>query len=182
VIDRPGGIFVRPAEQISSEDRILLQSVARAVITDSRGTLAANSSIGGSLTERACRASTRPRPSTRRTSARGPVPAERRSADVRTDSGDSRRRRRVHHLARSGQTTPAPWANVLANPQFGTVVSESGAAYTWSENAHEFRLTPWHNDPVTRCERRGVLPARRRDGPRLVADSPLPVCPRTRGT
>jgi cellobiose phosphorylase len=39
--------------------------------------------------------------------------------------------------------------NVIANPQFGTVVSDSGSAYTWSENAHEFRLTPWHNDPVT---------------------------------
>ena len=44
--------------------------------------------------------------------------------------------------------TPAPWVNVLANPHFGTVVSESGAAYTWVENAHEFRLTPWSNDPV----------------------------------
>ena len=40
VIDRPGGIFVRSAEQISNEDRILLQSVARAVFTDSQGTLA----------------------------------------------------------------------------------------------------------------------------------------------
>jgi cellobiose phosphorylase len=48
-----------------------------------------------------------------------------------------------------GQVTPAPWANVLANPHFGTVISESGGAYTWSENAHEFRLTPWHNDPVS---------------------------------
>jgi cellobiose phosphorylase len=38
---------------------------------------------------------------------------------------------------------------VLANPHFGTVVSESGSAYTWSENAHEFRLTPWGNDPVS---------------------------------
>ena len=37
VIDRPGGIFVTPAEQMSNEDRILLQSVARAIITDSRG-------------------------------------------------------------------------------------------------------------------------------------------------
>lgn len=26
---------------------------------------------------------------------------------------------------------------------------ESGSAYTWSENAHEFRLSPWHNDPVS---------------------------------
>ena len=45
--------------------------------------------------------------------------------------------------------TPAPWVNVLANPLFGTVISESGMAYTWAENAHEFRLTPWYNDPVS---------------------------------
>ena len=45
--------------------------------------------------------------------------------------------------------TPAPWVNVLANPHFGTVISENGMAYTWSENAHEFRLTPWGNDPVS---------------------------------
>ena len=49
----------------------------------------------------------------------------------------------------AGQVTPAPWVNVLANPHFGTVVSENGSAYTWSENAHEFRLTPWRNDPVS---------------------------------
>ena len=48
-----------------------------------------------------------------------------------------------------GQVTPAPWVNVLANPQFGTVISESGLAYTWMDNAHEFRLTPWYNDPVS---------------------------------
>ena len=47
------------------------------------------------------------------------------------------------------QVTPAPWVNVLANPYFGTVISESGSAYTWAENSHEFRLTPWNNDPVT---------------------------------
>src|SRR5207253_2650151 len=45
--------------------------------------------------------------------------------------------------------TPAPWVNVLANPYFGTVISENGLAYTWLENAHEFRLSPWQNDPVT---------------------------------
>jgi cyclic beta-1,2-glucan synthetase len=40
VIDRPGGIFIRPADQISDEDRILFQTVARAILSDSRGTLA----------------------------------------------------------------------------------------------------------------------------------------------
>ena len=47
------------------------------------------------------------------------------------------------------QVTPVPWVNVLANPNFGTIVSENGPTYTWSENAHEFRLTPWNNDPVS---------------------------------
>src|SRR5208283_4416668 len=47
------------------------------------------------------------------------------------------------------EMTPTPWVNVLANSSFGTVISESGLACTWSENAHEFRLTPWGNDPVS---------------------------------
>ncbi|HYM28063.1 MAG TPA: hypothetical protein VET66_07935, partial [Steroidobacteraceae bacterium] len=40
VLDRPGGIFVRRADQISDEDRVLFQSVARAVLSDTQGTLA----------------------------------------------------------------------------------------------------------------------------------------------
>jgi cellobiose phosphorylase len=43
--------------------------------------------------------------------------------------------------------TPAPWCNVLANAGFGTVLSETGGACTWKENAHEYRLSPWYNDP-----------------------------------
>jgi cellobiose phosphorylase len=44
--------------------------------------------------------------------------------------------------------TPRPWINVLANPAFGALISESGAGCTWSRNSREFRLTPWSNDPV----------------------------------
>src|SRR5262245_31035109 len=44
---------------------------------------------------------------------------------------------------------PRPWINVIANPEFGTLVSESGAACTWSRNSREFRLTPWSNDAVS---------------------------------
>ena len=47
------------------------------------------------------------------------------------------------------QETPLPWANVIANPAFGTVVTASGSAFTWSENSRENRLTPFANDPVT---------------------------------
>lgn len=47
-----------------------------------------------------------------------------------------------------GQTTPAPWCNILANYDFGTIVSESGLGFTWAINSGENRLTPWSNDPV----------------------------------
>ena len=42
-----------------------------------------------------------------------------------------------------------PWANVIANPRFGTVVTASGSAHTWSGNSRENRLTPFANDPVS---------------------------------
>ena len=37
--DRPGGIFIRVADQISMEDRILLQTVARVIVSDKGGDL-----------------------------------------------------------------------------------------------------------------------------------------------
>ena len=46
------------------------------------------------------------------------------------------------------QETPAPWVNVHRNPRFGTILSASGSATTWSENSRENRLTPFANDPV----------------------------------
>ena len=47
-----------------------------------------------------------------------------------------------------GQRTPAPWINVISNPEFGFQVSESGAGYTWALNSRENQITPWSNDPV----------------------------------
>ena len=147
VMDRPGGIFVRPADQISDEDRILFQTVARAILSDSRGTLAEQLNRRGPVEKRVPRFRPTRDPRPERPAATG-LPR----SDLIFDNGlggftpDGRE---YVITTAPGQATPAPWVNVLANPHFGTVVSESGAAYTWSENAHEFRLTPWHNDPVS---------------------------------
>ncbi len=43
---------------------------------------------------------------------------------------------------------PLPWTNVIANEHGGYLVSERGAASSWSANSRENRLTPWFNDPV----------------------------------
>src|SRR6185437_4918381 len=40
LLDRPGGIFVRPAQQLSGEDRMVMLASARIVLADHRGTLA----------------------------------------------------------------------------------------------------------------------------------------------
>jgi len=52
-------------------------------------------------------------------------------------------------VLQSGQTTPAPWINVIANAGFGFQVSALGSGHVWSENSRENQLTPWSNDPVT---------------------------------
>ena len=147
VTDRPGGIFVRLAEQISEEDRVLLQTVARAIITDSRGTL------WDQIHRRRLAEVQVPLLTPAKIhSAEAPAAAELLRSDLIFFNGlggfTPDGREYVISTAQ-GQVTPAPWVNVLANPNFGTVLSESGHAYTWSENAHEFRLTPWDNDPVS---------------------------------
>src|SRR5262249_37024067 len=48
-----------------------------------------------------------------------------------------------------GEWTPAPWVNVLAGPEFGALVSESGSGFCWYGNSQSNRLTPWSNDPTS---------------------------------
>jgi cyclic beta-1,2-glucan synthetase len=50
---------------------------------------------------------------------------------------------------RGDHVPPAPWCNVIANQRGGFLVSERGASCTWAENSQFYRLTPWHNDPVS---------------------------------
>lgn len=50
---------------------------------------------------------------------------------------------------KQGAHTPLPWSNVISNGEMGTVVTEAGGGYSWSQNSHENRLTPWYNDYVS---------------------------------
>ena len=172
VIDRPGGIFIRPADQISNEDRILFQTVARAVLSDSRGTLAEQINRRGPLEKRL------PRFRPTGIHRAEPLPAAalpRRDLILGNGLGGFAADGREYIITLiPGQTTPAPWVNVLANPNFGTVISENGVAYTWSENAHEFRLTPWHNDPVSDASGEAFY-LRDEDSGQFWSPTPLPA-------
>lgn len=146
LIDQPGGVFVRRSEQIAEEDKVLMQAVARIVLRDTDGSLREQ-------VERRRRvdpAVPALRPTRHWAPAYGPIESPKRDlAFFNGVGGFTHDGREYIMILRPGQSTPAPWCNVIANPDFGTVVSESGSVYTWSENCHEFRITPWHGDPVT---------------------------------
>ena len=170
-IDRPGGIFVRQAEQVAAEDRILLQSVARAILSDSQGSLAEQINRRGALEVRIPALV----PSRTAPAAFEPVIRLPQQDLILTNGfgGFSADGREYVIETSDGQRTPAPWSNVLANAHFGTVISESGQAYTWGENAHEFRLTPWNNDPVSDSGGEAFY-LRDEDSGRFWSPTPLP--------
>ena len=147
IIDRPGGIFVRSADQISNEDRILFQTVARAIISDTRGTLADQINRRGygelSVSHFKPTRTYKPNPQSDEVLPRQDLIFYNGIGGFTSDG------REYVITTSKDRITPAPWVNVLANQGFGTVISENGMAYTWAENSHEYRLTPWNNDPVT---------------------------------
>jgi cyclic beta-1,2-glucan synthetase len=139
------GVFVLRADLISAEERILLQTVARAVLIGG----------GGTLFEQIIRA---PRPEATVPPRLRPERAKSLLAEALplpelsffnglggfADGGKEYVITLDH-----GRRTPRPWVNVIANQSFGFLASESGSGFTWSLNSHENRLTPWSNDGVS---------------------------------
>jgi len=174
LIDRPGGIFIRRSDQMSDADRVLIQTVARAIINDTAGTLAHQ-------VERRARVEPPPPLALSRDRKRADTPIAL-PATERPDlvgfnghGGFTRDGREYVIVTHEDARTPAPWVNVIANSYFGTVVSESGSAYTWCENAHGYRLTPWSNDPVSDPSGEAIYVRDEADG-RFWSPTPLP-CP-----
>ena len=103
VIDRPGGIFVRRGEQMSDEDRVLLQTVARVIFSDSRGTLAEQVNRRPPRERRRARRSARERR------------AARCAAPRRPRAGAARAPRRAHRRPDRSSTASAASPPTAAN-------------------------------------------------------------------
>ena len=141
-----GRIFVLRADLLTSDERLLLQTAARAVLA----------ARDGSLTEQVMRMRRQEQRTvlpTRRQFPRHPAEEAALEAPAleffNSLGGFSEEGREYVIVLGKGQQTPAPWINVIANESFGFQVSESGAGYTWSLNSRENQLTPWSNDPVS---------------------------------
>ncbi len=170
-LGKRGGIFILREDQMPEAERILLGTVARAVIESDAGSLS-------SQLEKLDRPPMRlPRfvpitstSSTQKAQAKFP-------SDLLFENGSGGfspdGREYVIHLE-PGQWTPAPWVNVIANPEFGFLVSESGLGCTWAVNSGENRLTPWHNDPVSDPPSEAIY-LRDEDSGEIWSPTPLPA-------
>ena len=142
-VERPGRIYLRSADLIPAEDLTLLQAVASIVMVAARGALPQQLGVP-------MKASVLSEPIANKKDPRDPSAALpfMELAYFNSLGGFSPDGREYAIYLGPNIHTPAPWANVIANPTFGTLISETGAGFTWQGNSQRNRLTQWSNDPV----------------------------------
>jgi cyclic beta-1,2-glucan synthetase len=143
-IGRSGGVYLLNSDQIPEEDIILLLSVARANLIAARGSLRQQLVAPMEATTYPARLVHNPR-AEEFPSAPLPFVELKFFNEIGGFSVDGREY--MIYLGAHIQT-PAPWVNVIANAEFGTLVSEAGLGSAWYGNSQTNRLTPWSNDPV----------------------------------
>ena len=144
-LDQPGGVFLRSINQMPEEDLTLLQATARVTLVAARGSLAQQLAAPVEGLELP------PRIKANRRLAEEPSPPLpfMELPYFNGLGGFTYDGREYAIYLGPDSRTPAPWINVLANPSFGALISESGAGSAWYGNSQLNRLTPWANDPVT---------------------------------
>ncbi len=143
---RPGGAFLLRADRLGKAERVLLETVARAVLRGSDGDL------GVQLDRPDVSSPPTPRllPSAAPRGVGVGVAEPRPPLTLANGLGGFTDHGRTYVVTLRGlEETPLPWVNVIANPHFGTVVTASGSAHTWCGNSRENRLTAFANDPVS---------------------------------
>lgn len=143
VSDLPGEIFLKIAAQIPEEDLILLKTAASVMLVAARGTLPQQ--LGGPVAVVDQQQKRVKKRAQREPSA--PLPFMELHY-FNSLGGFTQDGREYAIYLGPGTNTPAPWVNVIANPGFGSVVSETGSGFSWFGNSQRNRLTGWSNDPV----------------------------------
>ena len=145
-LDKPGGVFIRSSNIMPAEDKILFSTVARISLQADGGSLAKQ--LTAPKIESCLPAAFIPKTNVWIPEA---IYSPTYAKDIAFFNGLGGFVAGGHEYAiylNDQKLTPVPWANILANPSFGTQISESGAGYTWADNSREHKLTPWNNDPV----------------------------------
>ncbi len=171
-LGKRGGIFILREDQMPPAERTLLATAARVVLDSEAGSLAEQLEKLDRLPIRLPRYV----PILPSTLDMDTAPIERPS-NLLFDNGlggfSPDGKEYVIYLNRD-QWAPAPWVNIIANPEFGFLVSEAGMGCTWAVNSGENRLTPWHNDPVSEPPSEAIY-MRDEDTGEIWSPTPLPA-------
>jgi cyclic beta-1,2-glucan synthetase len=149
-LSKSGGVYLLRAAQMSPEVSLLLQEVAAISLHGDNGSLARQVEAS-TIIPPAARPKLRPvrsavtatRPAVSQLGDRLPPLEFDNHFGGFASNGDY-----VVRLQGDGRV-PAPWSNIIANPGFGCLITESGSGYTWAGNSRENKLTSWSNDPVS---------------------------------
>ena len=167
-----GGIFVLRSDLIARETRALLLAVARVVLLSQRGALAHQ--LDRLQVPRPELPPTARKPATDAGAPEKPVADLAALQFFNGLGGFSSDGREYVTVLGPGQSTPAPWINVVSNSSFGFHVAAEGGGYTWAQNSRDNQLTPWSNDPIS--DRPGeVLYVRDLDSGALWTPTALPI-------
>lgn len=164
-VDRPGGVFIRPLDQVASDALLMLRASAPVhIVCDGRPLSDLIREPGQGDSSGATKTSFYPilsramrqlrSDSTARSTWKDAPDQPRYGAPEGADEfengfGTLRSDGSYQILVKGDHVPPAPWANVIANPHSGFLVTERGSGFTWSGSSYFYRLTPWHNDPVS---------------------------------
>jgi cyclic beta-1,2-glucan synthetase len=145
---RPGGAYLLRADRMGQAERVLMQAVARAILRGDRGDLRTQLDRPHLVEPRVpafVPTATADRGGSDAALVGDRAPAMKLGNGLGGFTDDGRT-----YVLELGATdeTPMPWTNVIANPRFGTMITASGSAHTWSGNSRENRLTPFANDPT----------------------------------
>ena len=172
-LGRNGGIHLVLADQAGAGRVLLVEAAAHVVLDESAG------SLHQQLTRLNVLPMEGPRfePAGSFDQVEGDVPTPPRRDDLLFDNGfggfSPDGTEYVVHLELD-DPPPAPWANVLANEGFGSIVTEAGLGWTWAVNSGENRLTPWSNDPVADPQTEALY-LRDEESARLWTPTPQPA-------
>ncbi|RNC63154.1 MAG: N,N'-diacetylchitobiose phosphorylase [Candidatus Dichloromethanomonas elyunquensis] len=153
LIDKPGGVFLLKRDQLPLDIVLLLHTVSRMVFSGENGLLFNQIGKAVRTAEQSLPAADDKEKNAKnreRTEAAGLNRNELKDRLIYFNEygGFSQDGREYVMIRDTEHITPLPWVNIIANPRFGTLVSDSGSSYTWSENSREHKLSPWSNDQL----------------------------------
>jgi cyclic beta-1,2-glucan synthetase len=171
--DVRGNIYVLRSDLVPAEIVALLQTVARVMVLSRRGTLAEQ--IYRIEETKPPVIARPPRLLAGAATSDLPLPRSRPQLEFFNGLGGFANDGREYvTLLERGQSTPAPWINVIANESFGFQVSADGSGFTWALNSQQNRLTPWSNDPVSDPPGEAIF-LRDEDSGELWSPTALPI-------